>query len=447
MRGRDLTQGDIVSTLVKLSIPIMATSLINMLYNLTDMVWLGQLSKSAVAAAGTVGYFTNLAAGLILIVQTGAGIGVAQSYGRRDFKSLSKYVSNGLKLNLILAIIYSSILFIFREKLIGFFNIDSLEVIENAVDYLGIISIGLLFQFFNPVFSAIFNAMGNSVTPFRVNSVGLVTNIILDPILIFGLGPFPKLGIKGAALATSLSQLVVLILFIVEIIINEETLRGVKLLEKFEGDILKKIVGLGFPGFLETTLRTGIGMIMLKILAGFGSTAMAVQSIGIQIEALSWMTSKGFSSALTSFSGQNFGVGNMDRVREGYRKGIQIVSIIGIFVTMIFMFLGRPIFSVFLPGDRLAIDMGVNYLRILGFSQVFMCIEIATMGTFNGVGKPLIPSVISVVFNFIRIPLSLILSNTSMGLDGIWCSISGTSIFKGALTLPLCLRTLDKLEE
>ena len=185
---------------------------------------------------------------------------------------------------------------------------------------------------------------------------------------------------------------------------------------------------------------------MLKILAVWGDKAIAVQSVGIQIESISWMSAQGFSSALSSFSGQNYGVRNIERVNEGYNKGIKIVGLLGIIVSFIFIFLGEFIFSLFLPEDPLAIQMGGNYLRILGFSQTFMCIEIATMGCFNGISRPIIPSVISVGMNGLRIPISKILSATGLGLDGIWWAISGTSIIKGLLTYPLCKYTLNRLD-
>ncbi len=446
MRGRDLTEGEIIPSLVKLAIPIMATSLINMLYNLTDMMWLGQYSKLAVAAAGTVAYFTSLAVGIILIVQTGTSIGVAQAYGRKDYESVGEYISNGLKLNLIFALIYCLGLFVFRNQLIGFYKIENPTVTKYAVDYLGIIAIGLIFQFFNPVFSSIFNAMGNSVTPFRVNSIGLITNIILDPILIFGIGPFPEMGIKGAAIATSLAQIVVLALFVYEFKKSDIRIGKLNFKEKFDRIIIKNTVAIGLPRFLEATLRTLIAMSMLKILATWGENAIAVLSIGVQVESLSWMTATGFSTALSSFSGQNYGVGNIDRVREGYKAGLKLVTVIGVIATIIFAVFGSAIFSIFIPGDPEAIAMGANYLKILAYSQIFMCLEIATMGAFNGVGKSVTPSVISVGFNVTRIPISLVLSKTAMGLDGIWWSMSGTSICKGILTVPLFMRTLNKLE-
>ncbi len=447
MRGKNLTEGDIIPSLIRLAIPIMATSLINMLYNLTDMMWLGQYSKLAVAAAGTVAFFSSLAVGIISIVQTGTSVGVAQSYGRRDYSSVGEYISNGLKLNLIFAVSYCLGLFIFRNQLIDFYKIGNPLVVKQAVDYLKIISIGLLFQFFNPVFSSIFNAMGNSISPFRVNALGLVTNIILDPILIFGLGPFPELGIKGAAIATSLAQIVVFILFIYEFKKSDIGIGKLNFKEKFDRIIIKTTFIIGLPRFLEATLRTLIAMGMHKILAIWGENALAVSSIGIQIESLSWMTALGFSTALSSFAGQNYGVGNIERVREGYKAGLKIVTVIGLLATLIFAFLGEPIFSIFIPGDTEAIAMGANYLRILAYIQIFMCYEIVTMGAFNGIGKSAIPAVISVGFNLTRIPIALILSNTAMGLDGIWWSMTSTGICKGITTVPLFLKTLNKLEE
>ncbi len=444
---RDLTQGEIVPTLVKLALPIMGTGLLNMLYSLVDIMWLGRLSRESLAAAGTAGYFVWFASGIILISQVGVGIGVSQSVGREDREGLRLYISNALKLNLTLAIIYSTFLFTFRHKLISFFNIADEAVVTQAVIYLQIIAFGLLFQFFNPVISAIFNATGNSVTPFLINGVGLVTNLVLDPILIFGLGPFPAMGIKGAAIATSFAQFTVLSLFIVMIFRNKELFRGVKIFEKPDMTYIKKVAKLGVPGFLQNSMHSGISMIIIKILATWGSAAIAVQTSGAQVESISWMTAEGFSSALAAFVGQNYGARNYDRVREGFKKGLVVVSTIGLFSMLLFIFFGEAIFGMFIPGDTEAITLGGQYLKIFGVSQIFLCMEIASMGAFNGIGRPIIPATTGTILNIARIPMALILSKTSLGVYGIWVAVSGSVILKGLIGAPLCMYSLNQLKD
>lgn len=440
----NLTEGNISKTLIKLALPIMGTSLINMLYNLTDIMWLGRLSTNAVAAAGTVGFFMWFGMGIVMISQVGVGVGVSQSYGKGDMDGVKSYISNAIKLDLTLAIIYALILFTFRHEIIGFFTLDDPEVIQLALDYMVIICFGLIFHFINPVFSAIFNASGNSVTPFIINSIGLVVNIILDPLLIFGIGIFPKMGIRGAALATVLAQIVVSITFMISARKNRILFSGLNLFQLPELKYIKRIVKLGFPAFLQTAMHSGIGMIIARILSGWGPMAIAVQSIGSQIESISWMTTEGFSTAISAFVGQNYGARNYDRVKEGYYKGLRIVSTIGLFATILFVFGGESIFNLFVKDDPIALREGAIYLKILGFSQIFMCAEIASTGAFNGIGRTLPPAVIGITFNSLRIPGALILSATALGLSGIWWSISITSILKGIILTSLCMYMLKK---
>ncbi|HHZ02048.1 MAG TPA: MATE family efflux transporter [Tissierellia bacterium] len=427
----NLTEGKIRPTLVKLALPIMGTSFIQMAYNLTDIVWLGRLSTEAVAAAGTAGYFIWFASSLFMVSQIGVGVNVAQAYGRGDIETAKKYINNGLQFNLTIAIVYSLLLFIFRHEIIGFFNLQDPEVVKMAVDYLKIISIGITFHFLNPVFSAILNSSGNSVTPFKANTIGLITNIVIDPLLIFGLGPFPAFGVKGAALATIMAQFFVTLIFLVIGKKYGTIYSHVKLFQKPNIQIIKNIVKLGSPPGMQIGIHAGIAIIINKILAGFGPVAVAVQSIGSQIESISWMTADGFSAAISAFVGQNYGAKKIKRVQDGYNQGIQILGSIGICTTLLLIFGAEFLFSIFVPDDPVAIKEGISYLRILGLSQFFMTVEIGTTGAFNGLGNTLPPTINGVVLNALRIPAALFLSSTALGLSGVWWSISVSSILKG----------------
>lgn len=445
-READLTKGDIMGKLVKLALPIMGTSFIQMAYNLTDIIWLGRLNTNAVAAAGTAGFFMWFASALIMISQVGVAVNVAHSYGRQDYEGARKYISNGFKLDILIGISYSILLFTFRHRIIGFFNLEDADVISMAVDYLSIISAGIIFHFVNPIFSASLNSSGNSITPFKINTTGLVFNIIMDPILIFGVGPIPGMGIKGAALATIMAQMVVTLLFIISGKMNSSIYSHVKLIEKPDREVIHSIMKIGLPPFGQVGVHAIIAMITTRIIAGFGATAVAVQNVGAQIESVSWMTSEGFSSAIAAFVGQNYGARKLDRIKEGYKKGLSILIGIGIFATILLIAGAKPLFTIFLPNDPLAIKEGINYLRIIGLCQLFMTIEIGTAGAFNGIGRTLPPTINGAFWNALRIPTAIVLSGTFLGLSGVWWALTINTILKGVCIYFMFRFVLRKLE-
>ena len=431
-KPNNLTEGNILSALFKLAIPIMGTSFVQMAYNMTDMIWVGRLGSRAVAAVGTAGFFTWLAMSFILIPKIGAEVGVSQCVGRDDMVEAKVYIKHTLQIVIALAIIYGLSLITFRKPLIGFFNLNEPDIINNAITYLVIISFGIIFYFINPVFSAIFNGYGESRTPFIINSIGLVVNMILDPLLILGLGPLPRLGVAGAAIATIIAQAVVTSIFIANAKMRPELFSQLHLFSMPDFAHIKKIFKLGFPVALQSGLFTIFAMVIARIIAQWGPVPIAVQKVGSQIEAISWMTAGGFQTAMSAFVGQNYGAKKWDRVAKSYYVGIAIMAVIGLLTTGLLYYGAKPIFSVFIP-EAESIRYGVVYLKILALSQLFMCIELTTAGAFNGLGRTIPPSIIGITFNALRIPAALMLSSTSLGLNGVWWAISISSIFKGIL--------------
>lgn len=432
----NLVSGNIVNTLLKLSIPILGTSFIQMAYNLVDMMWVGRIGSDAVAAVGTAGFFTWFGSSLVFISKIGTEIGVSQSIGKDDIKEKNKFIYNGLFINIITAIIYMCLLIIFRKQLIGFFKLGEANIINMSIEYLVIVSFGMIFSFLNPLFSGIFNASGSSKIPFFINTVGLIINIIFDPILIFGLLGFQRLGVIGAALATVGAQAIVTFIFIIAFIRNgySLTLKNKKYIDK---NNMNKICKLGIPTALQNCMFAFFAMIIGRIISAWGPTAIAVQKVGSQIESISWMTAEGFATALTAFIGQNYGANKWDRILKGYKVAMSMAIMVGIFATILLVFSGDKVFSAFIPEAGI-VSKGAVYLKILGYSQLFMCIEITTAGAFSGLGNTLTPSWVSIIFTGLRIPLAMLLSSIPLlGIDGVWWSISGTSIVKGILLLGL----------
>lgn len=443
MQGRvDLTEGRITEKLIKLSLPIMGTSFIQMAYNMIDMIWVGKEGSSAVAAVGTAGFFPWLGMAFIAISRVGGEVQVAQSMGKNDAKETKSYIKAAIEVNIILALMYTLVLLVFNNGLIGFFNLGDADVIRMSKEYLVIVAMGMIFYFINPVLTAIFNGMGNSKTPFRINTIGLITNIILDPILILGIGPIPKLGVAGAAIATVFSQFVVTICFLLMIIKRKDENFKVKLFKNIELTYYKSLCKLGIPVAIQGGMFTIFAMLLGVIVASWGPVAIATQKVGAQIEAISWMTADGIAVALSSFVAQNYGAGKYDRINKGFKITLAIATVLGIITTLILIFGGRQIFTIFINEPE-TISEGASYLKILGYSQLFMCVEIITSGAFKGIGRTYIPSIILTILTGARVPMAYFLSRPEiLGLSGVWWSISISSVIKGVLLIGVYLYLL-----
>ncbi|MGL6107457.1 MATE family efflux transporter [Romboutsia sp.] len=438
MKNRiDLTEGRITEKLLKLALPIMGTSFIQMAYNLVDMIWVGRVGSSAVAAVGTAGFYPWLAMAFIMISKVGAEVKVAQSVGSGDKVAIKSFIKSAIEINIILAIIYTIVLLVFNDVLIGIFRLGDTNVINMAKQFLSIIALGMVFYFINPVFTAIFNGLGNSKTPFRINTMGLVINILLDPVLILGWFGGPKLGVVGAAIATVFAQMVVTTCFLYRIIKSKEDYFKIKLFKDIDLIYYKILYKLGIPVAIQSGMFTIFSMTIGVIVASFGPVAIAVQKVGSQIESISWMTADGLAVALSSFVGQNYGASKYKRIDRGCKITILIAIVLGIVNTLVLVLLGDKIFGIFID-EAEAIKQGTVYLRILGLSQLFMCLEIITAGAFKGLGRTYIPSFIITILTGARVPLAYLISKPEiLGLNGIWWSITISSVFKGILLITL----------
>ena len=400
----NLTKGPILKTLTKLAIPIMASSFLGTLYNLTDMAWIGLLGSKAVAGVGVGGMYTWLSQGLASMARMGGQVQVA------------------------------AIVLLFLHQLIGFFQLDDAEAIAAAFSYTRIACGLIVFSFLTFTLTGIYTAQGDSKTPFIANLIGLVINMILDPVLILGPGPLPELGVAGAAIATVTAQGIVMSVMVIGIFVQKKdnVLKGIRLFARIPMEYVSGICKIGIPTALQGMAYCVISMVLARMVSVFGAEAVAVQRVGGQIESLSWNTADGFAAALNAFVGQNYGANKMDRVKKGYRASLWTVGIWGLIITAIFVFVPKPIARIFFH-EATAIEIAVDYLIIVGLSEAFMCVELMTVGALSGLGKTHLCSVISIIFTGARIPLAILLCRTALGLNGIWCAVSSTSIVKGII--------------
>lgn len=427
----NLLEGSILGKLAKLALPIMLTSFIQMAYNLVDMIWIGKLGSAAVASVGAAGIFLWIADSCYSVAKMGGQIKVAHAIGEGNPDKARYFAAAAFRLGGIVTALFILLVICGHQLMVGLFRLTDPKTHNDAVAYLLITgTAGVAFSMINQVFTGLYTGIGDSKSPFWVTGTGLALNLVLDPVLIFGVGPIPALGVAGAAIATAGSQGIVTLLFLLMSQLQKGFFKGLPLWKKLGGNYLKQVWKMGLPIGIQNVFMSGLSLIVASLVAGWGANAVAVQKVGGQVESLSWMISGGFSMAVNAFIGQNFGAKKIKRVKGAYQTATVLMLIWGMLCTLALTLLPGPIFQIFIREPEV-LPMGVSYLQILGISQLFMCIEASSTGAFNGLGETRIPSVASIVLNLARIPLALLLSSTSLGLDGIWWAISISSICKG----------------
>ncbi len=421
MKKIDLTKGKVISMLTELALPIMGSSLLQFTYNLVDMLWVGGLGSNAVASVGSSSFFIGLGYSINSLVVIGAGIKISHAIGRKDNNNVKEYINTGIAINLFIAIVYALILIFFGKSFIGFLNLGNPTVERDSYYYIAINGPILFFSFFNFLFSKIFGSFGNNSESLKINAVGIVVNIILDPIFIYSF----KLGVIGAAFATLIANIIMYILYKIKSKGLLKYDKALKLNYEKAGEIIK----LGFPMAFQRILFTLVNIILARIIAVFGTNAIAAQKIGLQIESITYMVIGGLNGAIASFTGQNFGAKKFNRINEGYNTALIIGISYSVLMSLIFVFFKEPIIGLFIRDVDTSL-IAYGYLQAVAYSQAFSTIEMVSNGLFTGLGKPKIPATISIAFTVLRIPMALVLMK-SYGVNGIWWSIAISSILKG----------------
>jgi putative MATE family efflux protein len=423
----NLTEGNILQKIILVAVPIMGTQFLQMAYNLTDMFWLGRVGSNAVAASGAAGMYMWLSMGFLLIGRMGAEIGVAQSLGKGDQTRALDFSRNSLFINLFLGILYGLTLTIAAKPLASFFPVRDETVVNDAAAYLRIIGFGIAPAFITGVISGTFNAAGNSRMPFLLNAIGLLCNVILDPLCIMGFG----MGIRGAAYATVFSQFLVALLMVAAIKYFRNRPFGNYSI-RFRPDIRKiqAILKWSVPIGLESFLFCFLSMLCSRMQARFGAAAMAAERIGAQTESLTWLIGAGFGSALVVFIGQNYGAGKWDRIRKGVKLSLALMGGWGLLIVVFFYTAGKQIFYIFLPDQNVA-ELGKYYLWILAVGHIPMNLEAVFSGAFKGLGRTIPPSVVSIACNILKPVIAFFLSRTELGLYGIWAGIAAGDTLRG----------------
>ncbi len=435
----DILTGNIGTNLFRLALPIVLTSLISILYNLTDIKFISTyLGDEAVASAAAATFFLVLGFALLLIPKNGAQILVAQSIGAKLYRNARAYARIAIIITIIFSIFTILICTIFTKELIHLVGISKPSILNMAITFLRWCSLGVPFLFLSNTLSSIISADGDTFGPFIFNSLGVIINIFLDYLFLGVL----KFGISGAAIATVMSQIISFVALTFYFLSPKSKFRKMKLFKLDSFKMYIKLLKIGLPSGVSQGIFTAIAIVLANIIARYDDEVLAVQRLGVQFESFSWNISGGFSSAVATYIAQNYGAKQFDRIKKVYYISLKGISVFSVIITIVFIGFAKPLFSSFLHNERL-IHHGINYLTIVGIAQFFQSVEIITNGAFNGIGHINEPTMIGVIGTASRIPLSYIFAPL-FGITAIWWVISGTMIIKGIISFLLFMYIWNK---
>ncbi len=393
-------------------------------FNLIDSIWVGRLiGPAALAAVSTAGFYVWVALSLGEMVEIGLIAVAARRHGEGDPERAGRAAAAAVAYALVAGLVVSLAGWALAETMFRVMTVPP-DVARLGHAYLSTWLLGcpLVFGFF--AIEATFRAAGDTRTPFVMLAGSVCVSILLDPLLIMGLGPFPRLGVEGAALA---SVMVRGGGFLIGLGIALR--RGLLRIAAPDWRSLPTVIRIGMPLSLAGVLLSLIYMWLTRFTSRFGTPALAALGIGHKMEGLGFIAISGFALAASALVGQNLGARQEGRAREAVRLTVIYCLAVTVTTAIAFLLIPGTLVALFTRDSQVITD-GVLYLRVIAFAQIGQSFELILEGALAGAGYTFWPQVASTTLTALRIPLAGWWSRL-FGLVGIWLALSVTAISRG----------------
>ena len=393
-------------------------------FNLIDSIWVGRLiGPAALAAVSTAGFYIWVALSLGEMVEIGLIAVAARRHGEGNPEQAARAAAAAVAYALLAGLVVSIAGWLVMGTMFRVMKIPS-EVATLGRAYLSTWLLGapLVFGFF--AIEATFRAAGDTRTPFLMLAGSVCFSIALDPLLIAGVGPFPRLGVEGAALA---SVMVRGGGFLLGLVIALR--RGLVRIGAPDWRTLPTIIRIGAPLSLAGVLLSVIYMWLTRFTSRFGTPALAALGVGHKMEGLGFIAISGFALAAGALVGRNLGAGQEARAREAVRLTVEYCLAVTVTTAIAFLLVPGRLVSLFTRDPQVIAD-GVLYLRVIAFAQIGQSFELILEGALAGAGYTFWPQIVSTSLTALRIPLAAWWSR-GIGLLGIWLALSVTAISRG----------------
>ncbi len=431
----DMTVGSIRKHIIVFSFPLLIANILQLVNLFVNRIWAGKfLGADAISAISISMIVLYMMFSLAIGLTIGTSTVISQYFGAKQEYKVGKTVALAFLLIFIIAIIMSFITMLFSSSILTLMNTPP-AILEEATNYLIITAVGLVFLFEQVLIGFIFRAIGDSITPLVFSGISVVVNVALDPFLMLGIYPFPRLEVKGAAIALVISQFVA---FIFALYYLQKKGKIVSLRWKnfkYDREIIKNLLKLGIPsGIQNLVISTGIGITQVFI-DKFGTFAIAsFAAISVMINTILYV-SWSISAGVSIIAGQNMGAKNLDRVKETLKEGLIISLIFTLIISLISFFIPKLYLLIFLQKEAVeAINIGITGSKILAIPYLFMILLLIFDSLYNGVGDNFTAMIITIISIWgIRIPLIAYTSGV-YGVNGLWIGLGLSYVLSGILS-------------
>jgi len=414
----DLTEGSILKTLIRLAVPVTISMMMFTIYLLVDLYFVGLLGPDAVAALSisSNAFFIHL--GFSTILGTGGMALIAQAFGRKDYSHAAQVFKQSVLMALIIGILEAVTGYLIAPSYIKFFG-GTGNSLQWGIQYFQIFSISFFFMLLLYVIGNCFRGMGNTKTPMIIMLQSNILNIILDPILIFGWLGLPAMGVRGAAIASLISQIYALGIYVYFIFINGAHI-DVKGPWRLSRSIVGKSLYIGIPSGVNHFLLAANLLITYRVISTYGTAALASIGIGFRILQAIYIPVIALASAMAAIIGQNFGAQKFSRLTGTLWRAWLISMIFMIGCTTICLLYSQILIGIFSNNSEV-INFGVIYLRIFSIGFVMVGTIMVASSAFQGLGKTYPSLVGAVVDNALFAGLVFTLPvYFSWGIQSVW---------------------------
>ena len=436
---RDWTQGSIARNLLRLSWPMIVAMSVNMLGPTIDMIWVGKLGSTSVAAVGVAGLAMQFVMALMMGLTTGVRAVIARFVGAHDMSGANHAAQQAFVISAAFAGVVALIGVIFPELFLALMGVEA-DVAAQGAEYIRIVFFGLVFMSFGIVSGGIMQASGDSLTPMKISIVSRLFHVALCPFLIFGWWIFPQMGVSGAALTNAISgglgvSVGLWILFSGRTRLHP-TLKGFRI----DLPMLWRMVRVGFPASITQMQWTLTELVVMWLVVPFGTIALAAHTINQRVMMILIMPGAGLGQAAGILAGQNLGAGQPARAERTGWIGTGIMTVIAVVCSVVILIWAEEIARIFGTETEL-IGIASDFLRISAVGFVMIGLNIVLQQTLAGAGDTTVLMVLGLVTVCgIQIPLAYFLSQiTDFGVYGIrWALVIGGVL--GGIILPVYFR-------
>lgn len=408
----------ILPLLIKLSIPSIVSMTIQALYNVVDSIYVGRLSTDALSSL-SLAFPLQM---ILISIAVGTGVGTSSLISRLLGQGKKEKASNAAEHVLLLSLFYGLVIgavgLFFSKNLISMFT-ENRNFIQLGTEYIRIIFMGSVFLFVPMLSNNILRGEGNTLVPMISMLIGSIINIILDPLLIFGIGPFPALGVAGAAYATVIGRMISGIYIVYKVLTNDKDLKLNLKKFKFDFNIIKDVYRVGLPAMIMQFLASFMVGGLNIIVGSYNEYAVAVVGIYFRLQSFVFMPVFGLNQGYMPIIGYNYGHNNPNRMKETIKYGLIVGFSITTLGFILFQLIPGPLIKLFNDNEEL-IRIGINALKTISLAFPIIGIAIVGSTTLQAVGKGFASMIVSFLRQIIiLLPVAFILGKIG-GLRWVW---------------------------